>query len=123
MPVWTDGTTTAKFHPMSKPIEATGLIAVRVSTEMGEDSGSCKIRPALRYSDDGVTYDTSKEIVATYRITEGIDWGTTYVDITTLAGTTPRAYVQFGVHAANESAGAIQVCNATIRVEPRELVR
>lgn len=121
-PVWTDGSTNPSFRPLSDPMQAKGLISVRVSTEMSEDSGNCKIRPALRYSNDGITWDADKEIVAGYRTTEGVDWGTTYIDITTLAGTTPRAWVQFGVQAANEAGTAINVCNATLRVEPKEPV-
>jgi hypothetical protein len=88
---------------------------------MSEDSGNCKIRPALRYSNDGITWDASKDIVAGYRTTEGIDWGTTYIDIS--VGTTPRAWVQFGVEAANESGSVINVCNATLRIEPKESVQ
>lgn len=122
-PVWTDGTTSPAFRPLSEPLESKGLLSVRISTEMSEDSGNCKIRPALRYSNDGVGWDAAKEIVAGYRTTEGIDWGTTYIDITQLAGTTPRAYVQFGVEVANEAGSAINICNATIRVEAKEPVR
>ena len=122
-PVWTDGTTSPAFRPLSEALESKGLLSVRISTEMSEDSGNCKMRPALRYSNDGVGWDASKEIVAGYRTTEGIDWGTTYIDITQLAGTTTRAYVQFGVEVANEAGSAINVCNATIRVEPKEPVR
>lgn len=120
-PVWSDGTTSPSFRPLSDPIQAKGLLNVRVSTEMSEDSGNCKIRPALRYSNDGINWDASKDIVAGYRTTEGIDWGTTYIDIS--AGTTPRAWVQFGVEVANESGSAINVCNATLRVEPKEPVQ
>ena len=104
---------------MSRSLDARGLIAVRVSYELTADSGDCEIRPALRYSNDGVAWDTPKEIVATYQNGTGPTWGTTYIDITAL-GTSPRAYVQFGVEARNGTAGAIQLCAATIRIEPRE---
>lgn len=123
-PTWTNGTTTTPiFFPLSDPMESSGLISVRVSIEMGQDSGNCKMRPALRYSDDGVTWDPAKEIVAAYRTTEGTDYGTTYIDITGLAGTTVRAFVQFGVQVVNEAGAARENCNATIRVEPKEQVR
>ncbi len=122
-PVWTDGTANPSFRPLSEPMESKSLLSVRVSTEMSEDSGNCKMRPALRYSNDGVTWDAPKEIVSTYRTTEGTDWGTVYIDITQLAGTASRAYVQFGVEVANEAGSAINICNATIRVEPKEPVR
>jgi len=122
-PVWSDGTTNPAFRPMSDPLESKGILSVRVSTEMSEDSGACKIRPALRYSNNGVDWDPPKEIVAAYRATEGIDWGSTYIDISQIVGTPARAYVQFGVQVANESGTTIQLCNATIRVEPKELIR
>jgi hypothetical protein len=93
MPVWTNGTTSTPglFHPMSKAIDAKGLISARVSTEMSEDSGNCKMRPALQYSNDGISWDTHKEIVTTFVTTNTIDYGTSYVDLTALAATTPRA--------------------------------
>lgn len=51
--VWTDGTSTPLFHPLSRPMSSAGLNDARVSTSMEQDSGNCKIRPALRYSNDG----------------------------------------------------------------------
>lgn len=84
---------------------------------VSEDSGSGKMRPALRYSNDASTWDSSKELDAGCRTSEGISWGTSYVDITALAGTTARAWVQFGVEVANESGTRVEVCNATLRVE------
>lgn len=78
--VWTDGTSTPLFHPLSRPMSSAGWSDARVATSMEQDSGNCKIRPALRYSNDGVTRDSAKEIVASYRTTEGTDYGTTYVD-------------------------------------------
>jgi hypothetical protein len=55
-PAWTDGTTTTTtWHALGDPMSSAGLINVRVSTEMDETSGNCKIRPALRWSNDGIT--------------------------------------------------------------------
>lgn len=100
-------------------MSSAGLLNARVSIELGEDSGTCKMRPALRYSDDGVTWGTANYIVsATYRETNGITYGTAYSDLS--GQETPKPWIQFGVQVANESAGAIQLCNATLLVEPKE---
>lgn len=118
--VWTDGTTSAFFVPLSEPVESAGIINVRVSTDMESNSGDCQLRPALRYSPDGVSWGTPKEIVGTWRTSNGPDYGQGYVDITALAGTPAKTFVQFGVQARNGTAGAIQLCLASIRVEPKE---
>lgn len=119
-PVWTLGTTSTVFHPMSEPMESAGLLEVRAAYELSQDSGDCELRPALRYSDDGVSWDASKPIHTAYQNGNGTIPATVYVDITQLA-TTVRSFVQFGVEAKNGSAGAIQMCSATIRVEPKEV--
>lgn len=121
IPVWTDGTTTADlFHPLGPGIESAGLLGVRVSTEMDQNSGNCKIRPAIRYSNDGLGWGGDVLVVAAYRSTPGIDYGSTYVDLSTL-GATAGAYIQFGVHARNTSGTRIEHCNATVLIEPKEI--
>jgi hypothetical protein len=98
-----------------------GVINVRVSTGLSQSSGNCKIRPALRWSNDGVSWDNDSVIVTTYRSTEGTDFGNTYLDITALG--TPKAWIQFGVEAANTAGTNINLCNATLLVEPKERQR
>ena len=120
--VWTNGTSTPMFFPLSDVMESAGLTDIRVSTEMRQDSGNCEIRPALRYSDDGITWDASDDLGIAYLTSVGIDPGTTYTDITAL-GSTVRSYLQFGVQVANDSGALIEVCNATLRVEPKQMVR
>jgi hypothetical protein len=117
--VWTDGTVNPTFHPLGDPMASRGLINARVAIEMSEDtSGLCKIRPALRYGNDGVSWDASGAIDTTYRTSAGITYGTTYVDLTAVA--TTRPWIQFGVEVANESGSAVNICNATLLVEPKE---
>ncbi len=116
--VWTDGTTTGIFHPLSAPMPSAGVRLVRVSLEMSQDSGNCKMRPAFRYSNDGIAWDTHKDFGFGYRTSPGIDWGDTYVDISQFVGFPPRAYVQFGVEVANEGGSAINICNAMLRIDP-----
>ena len=117
-PVWTDGTSGPTWHALSEPMSSAGLINLRVSTELDENSGNCKIRPALRWSNDGVAWDADVAIVTTYRTTVGIDYGSGYVDITALG--TPKPWVQFGVEAANNSGTRVEICLAAILVDPKE---
>ncbi len=119
--VWTNGTTSPPlFVPLSEPVESAGLISARLSTDMESNSGDCQIRPALRYSPDGVSWGSPKEIVSAWVSTNGPSYGESYIDLTSLGGTPAKTYVQFGVQTRNGTAGDIQMCLATIRVEPKE---
>jgi hypothetical protein len=99
-------------------MSSAGLINVRVSTEMDETSGNCKVRPALRWSNDGINWDAEVNIVAGYRSTVGIDYGSNYIDITALGS--PKPWVQFGVQAVNTSGTRVEICGATVLVDPKE---
>ena len=116
--VFSDGTATPIFHPLSEPMSSAGIINVRVSTELAETSGNCKLRPALRWSDDGIGWGSASAIVATYRTTTGIDYGSAYVDITALG--TPKPWVQFGLEVANTTGSRVEVCNGALLVDPKE---
>lgn len=116
--VFSDGTTSPIFVSLGEGLSSAALINVRVSTELTATSGNCKVRPALRWSDDGIAWSSPSAIVATYRSTSGIDYGSTYVDITALG--TPKPWVQFGVEAANTSGTRVEVCKASVMVEPKE---
>lgn len=122
--VWTDGTTTAIFHPMSEVMTANTLTGVRVSFQLAEPNGStCRIRPAIRFSNDGVTWDPPQALDATnlpYATNEVPVFGTAYVDINSVPSATARSWVQFGIQAANASAGSASTCNATLRLEVKE---
>ena len=117
--VWTDGTTTAIFHPMSEPMESAGLLNVRAAVELRQDSGDCEIQAAAQYSDDGVSWTDAVKLIGALQNGNGTTYPSTYTDIT--AAVTVRSYVRFGVNVKNGQAGAIQLCNATIRVEPKEM--
>lgn len=116
--MFSDGSANPIFHPLSEPMSSAGIINVRVSTELAETSGNCKVRPALRWSDDGIGWGSSSTIVATYRTTTGIDYGSSYVDITALG--TPKPWVQFGLEVANSSGTRVEVCNTSLMVDPKE---
>lgn len=122
--VWTDGTTTPIFHPMGEVTAANALTHVRVSFQLSEPSGAtCRIRPAVRFSSDGVTWEASQPLDATnlgYVTTETPVFGTAYVDINNVPSAPPRSWVQFGMQAANANTGASSTCNATLRLEVKE---
>jgi len=116
--VFSDGTANPMFIPLSDGLSSAGLINVRVSTEFAEQSGNCKFRPALRWSDDGITWGAATNMVATYLTAPGITYGSSYIDITALG--TPKPWVQFGVEVANNSGSRVEVCNASIMIDPKE---
>lgn len=122
--VWSSGTTTApgKFFPLSDPMPSGGLLGARFSYQMTNDAGQCELRAAVRFSDDGVTWGTHKEVNATWSDNTPADeiiYGSAYVDLMAL-GVTPGAWIQFGVETLNRSGSTIWNCSATLRVEPKE---
>lgn len=120
--IWTNNTTTPVFHPMGAPVPSAGLVNVRVGFQITEISGPCRARPALRFSNDGVNWNADVAIDATnlnYDTSGNPVYGTAYVDI--LGLTTPGAWVQFGMQAANATGGTgTGFCNATLRIEQKE---
>lgn len=114
-------TATTIFFPLSDPMPAAGLTGARFSYQITSDSGECKLRAAVRYSDDGVNWDTQKEVNAEYAdVNDEIIWGTgAYVNLLTLAGTPAKAWIQFGLETKPETA-AIAACQGTLRVEPEQ---
>lgn len=120
--VFSDGTAnpgTPLFIPLSEPMSSAGLLNARVSTELVASSGGCRVRPALRWSDDGIAWSGATAILTGYRTTVGINYGTSYEELTLLGS--PKPWVQFGVQVANDvGVSRIEVCKATIMVEPKE---
>lgn len=119
--VWTDGTTTAIFHPLSEPMQTSALSKVRIAYQLSELGGPCRIRPAVRFSDDGGSWDAGAAVDSTnyaYVTSNTVSYPPQFVDIYSIPGTTPKSWIQFGVQAANGAAGAPGSCNATIRIEP-----
>lgn len=107
------------FFPLSEPVSTAGLPGARFSTQMTVDSGDCKLRPAVRFSNDGVNWDPAKEVNAIYVTDETIQYGTLYVDLMTLQSTPPRAWIQFGIQTLNRTTTNNAFCRASLRVEPQ----
>jgi len=108
------------FFPMSEGIPTAGLLSARISYQMIQNSGDCKMRPAVRFSGDGVDWGTEKETTATYVTTSTPSYGEGYVDLVTLTDTPMRAYIQFGMQTLNQSGTAPALCNGILRVEPNK---
>ena len=118
--VWTDGNAGGGFlfHPLSEAIGTAGLHYVRVAYQLSQDSGNCQVRPAVRFSDDGVNWDAAKELYSTWQNGNDVTYDPSFVDILNLAGTDAKAWVQFGVQTDNDvGISTTQFCKATIRVE------
>jgi hypothetical protein len=116
--VWSTGSTsTPIFHPLTTRVATMSLVAMRISTEMSNDSGDCEMRPAVRFSDDGLEWDSSQNVHgATYLSTNSSSYPSSPESLATL--TNPKAFIQFGVQVKNDgSSGEIQLCTAQIRVE------
>ena len=115
-PVWTKATGLAIFHALSAPIESRFLTSFRVSFELSESSGTCKIRPALRYSQDGTSWSPATALRKDFLSEEKIVWGDAYFEPGKLLPAPLPKFVQFGVEV---SGTGMNLCNATLRVEPK----
>ena len=118
-PVWTDGNagTPYMFHPMSETIAQGTTHLVRVSYQVSENTGNCQIRPAIRFSDDGVNWETPKELYTAWQSGNNVTYTQDFVDINSLTSTSPRAWMQFGVQTDNTSGASVNFCKATLRIE------
>lgn len=74
--------------------------------------------PLLQRRND---WDNAREVYSNWvTVNEDIYYGTAYVDLNAVTGTTPRAFVQFGIETLNRSASTISFCRGTLRVEPKQ---
>lgn len=118
-PVWTKANdTTGIFHPLSPMMPSAGALGARVQYQMSEETTLIKLRAAVRYSADGLFWDTGKELYSDWAIADGIQYQTAYVNLLTLASTPQQTWMQFGVFVIGEAGNSIvQHANATILVE------
>jgi hypothetical protein len=124
--VWSTGSTTTPglFQPLSDPMESRGFIDARVALEMSQEYNSCAVTSGVRFGNDGLTWNAAKQInAAAVTAVDTPQYDTGYTDLTALTGITVGAYIQFGVFVCNETGSTISICNATLRVEPKQLVR
>lgn len=90
---------------------------MRVAIELSENRSDCKIRPAVRYSNTGETWDAYKVVDPTWLSTESTAYPPNFVVLENISGLNARTYFQFGVEVDNNSTQDFTMCNATIRLE------
>ena len=113
IPVWSNKTNaTWLFHPMTGPLDSTKLARIRASFEMAQDTGACKIRPAIRMSNDGLQWDTPVAIGTATLDANGTSYGTDFID---MSGTTKgKGKAQLGVEVINDDdTGLAEMCMAS----------
>ncbi len=108
IPVWSKrDDTTWLFFPITEPMDSTDIKMVRASFALDSSTGSVEIRPALRISNDGITWDTPTVIGnPTPRSADGTTWGTAFVNVSSTTQT--KALVQFGIQAKNTTGTTTQ---------------
>jgi hypothetical protein len=118
--VWTKKNDTDwVFHPVGPPEDANNLQIVRPSVELAQSSGTLTVRPALRTSNDGVSWDTPVAIGGQTRTSNGITYGSAYVDMT--ATTDTKQLVQPGIEAKNTSGTSLELGLATLKLDHRRV--
>ncbi len=105
------------FHPVGAPVDANNFQLVRPSFELAQSSGLLTVRPALRTSNDGTTWDTPVAIGGQSRNTNGITYGSAYTDMT--ATTDGKQLVQPGVEVKNTSGSALEMGLVTLKLDHR----
>lgn len=108
------------FFPMSSAMTSSSVAKARFAWQMTQDSGDCKMRPAVRFSSDGLNWDAAKEVSAgaAYATDETVRYDPAFVDLQGLAGTTNKTYMQFGLQTLNRTGTAVAFCRGAMRVEP-----
>ena len=122
--VWSDGTTTQIFHPLTGPMPLEQVDSYRGSLEMQGDSGDAQVQLAFQVSDDGITWYSGATsapagLFATFgaeRTSEGITYGSTF---TTLTMDVPRQLIRWGLACRNVAAGVSESCAGSLRIDVR----
>lgn len=118
-PVWSGKSNSVwVFHPLSAPMDSTGVDKVRVSFEMRQNSGDAEIRPAYRMTDDAITWGTPIAIGTATRTQDGVTNGSQFYDES--ASTDDKSLVQFGIECKNGSGAALEMCMAALKVDIKE---
>lgn len=116
--VYTNGTQADFFIPISDPMPSRNLMAGRVTMEVTEvTSNNIKMRPALRWSADGVTWDSSSYINVNYVTGAGNQATSTFTDFSSLG--TPKPFVQFGVQTYTITGSTFELARVALLVEPK----
>lgn len=99
--LFSDGTSTPIFIPFTGPIEVSDVDKVGIAFELQSISAQLVVGAALRYSDDGVTWDALGSVSAVGATTSTL--GMTYRGFTTTDSTRRFFQVGFKCHSASGS--------------------
>lgn len=120
--VLSDSTSTTTWAWMTGPVRTADLQDVKMDLWFA-GMGAIKGRGAVQFSDDGVTWtDSEKELFASYVTDDGWSFGSSFSDLFSLSGTTPRTYCRFGLQLLNTTGSDVESAQARIRVHMRPLV-
>ena len=99
--LFSDGTSTPIFVPVTGPIEVSNVDMVGIAFEVQSLSAQLVVGAALRYSDDGVTWDALGSVSSVGATTSSL--GMTYRGFTTTDSTRRFFQAGFKCHSASGS--------------------
>lgn len=116
---WTVGSSDGDF-PITSPMEGASVKNARFALEMRNRTANATAKPIVRFSNDGVTWDSWAVWPAAYNgvSSNGITPYDTWVDLTAVA--THKTFVQFGVKLVNSSGSANELSMIALRIEVRD---
>ena len=108
------------FFPMSGILSTTGVDSIRTALELrSATSGNAKIRPSLRCTNDGASWDSPVAIGSLVQTGSGASYDSDYNDMSTTLKA--KAYFQLGVECATAVASPTfpELGLATVRFDRR----
>lgn len=120
--VWSNRSTTSELiFPITPALPAATIQSVRSSLELRSATSKVSVQIGYQYSDDQETwYDgeatpTQDEAstLGSARTSDGVDYGSTFTDITTSA----KLFVRFVLVAKNDSEGDLEMGTAAARLD------
>ena len=122
--LWSDGSTTAIFHPLTEPIRIERIGGYRATIELVTHSGDVRIQPAYQVSNDGRTWysgvtSAAADTFATFgleRTSNGITYATTFA---TFTPDEKKRFVRFGSATRNGTAGKPETGLVSMRLDAR----
>lgn len=104
------------FHPVGPPrSSATVKPKMRPNLSMAQESGACRIRAAIRTTNDGVTFETPVAIGSVECTADGAQYGGSYTDLST--NLNAKRLVQIGIQCINQSGTSLEMCAASLQLD------
>lgn len=120
IPVWSKKSNSVwLFFPISEVMDSAKIEAIRVSFSLDASTGDLEVRPALRMSNDGVSWDAPVAIGVATRTADGTTYGSAFVDMS--ATTKAKQLAQLGIEAKCGSGSALENGMAGLKADIRRL--